>query len=284
MLLSTMDFIRLRGAMVDFFLIGAVKAGTTSMYRYLGQHPAIEMSRANWTRFFHVDGGGPDFDVLSAKHGPALRRESMGRFRLMCHAGVSRSFDSYLDQWDRSQEGMIRGEVAPTYMYDPYACERIRFRFPEARILIILREPVQRAISHFVMDLANNWVPEKDLLAALKREPWRVDEFWWGLRHYLRHGLYSRYLPRILEVFGRDRCRVLLYDDLVSSPDSFMDEVTDFLGVERIAFDLTRRHNQAPISKPALDASALASLHRFFRADVLRTQDIIGRDLGRWLK
>lgn len=270
--------------MVDFFVIGAVKAGTTSLHKYLEQHPAIEMSRAKWTRFFHVDEIHLDFEELSAKYGSALMRESQARFRMMCHAGIPRSFDRYLEQWDFSREGKVRGEISPTYMYDPHACDRIHARFPQAKILVVIRDPVQRAISHFVMDLANNWVPEKDLFMALRREPWRVDEFWWGLRHYLRHGLYSRYLGRILEVFGHDRCKILLYDDMLSSPGSFMNEITDFLGVERIEFDLTQRHNQAPTSKPVLDAKAQASLYRFFHADVLRTQEIIARDLGHWLK
>ena len=66
----------------SFIVLGAVKAGTTSLYNYLGQHPDIQMSSSNWPRYFHVADGAPDFDALASRFGNELREESEARFRI----------------------------------------------------------------------------------------------------------------------------------------------------------------------------------------------------------
>ncbi len=269
--------------MVDFFVLGAVKAGTTSLHNYLDQHPSIQMSRNKWTRFFHVDAGKPDFSALVQQYGSALANESLMRYRMICNARVPQDFTDYLQQWNDSHQEVIRGEISPTYMYDLKACEKIGSRFPHAKIILILRDPIQRAISHFVMDLTNRWVPEKSFADALRKEPWRVDEFWWGLRHYLRHGLYSRYIPKIQSIFDPKKIKIMLYDDLTTAPEKFLNELTDFLEIDRMRFDITERYNQALVSKPAVSSNMAVALTRFFRKDVIRVQNMINRDLGPWV-
>lgn len=269
--------------MADFFVLGAVKAGTTSLHSYLKQHPLIEMSRQKWTRFFHVDGGEPDFDAIARRYGTSLLKESLVRFRMICNVRVPRDFESYMQQWDGAREGIIRGEISPTYMYDYSACRQIQSRFPNAKIILILREPVRRAISHYVMDYANHWVPDREFLTALRREPWQADEFWWGLRHYLRHGLYSRSLNCVQSVFEPQKTKIMLYDDMLASPSAFLDEITDFLEVDRMKFDAAEWYNVAPADKPLLNAKTIESLENFFRPDILRIQSMIDRDLSRWL-
>jgi hypothetical protein len=268
--------------MIDFFIVGAVKAGTTSLHRYLAQHPSIEMSRVKWTRFFHVDGAEPDFRALAQRHGTELLAESVGRYRLMCHPRVPRTVAAYLDQWSKDPGKVLRGEAAPTYMYDEHACARIRARCPNAKIIMVLRMPIQRALSHFAMDLANNWVPERRFMDAVKAEPVQVDSFWWGLRHYLRHGFYARHLARARDTFGAKKLKVMLYDDMLSDPRAFMDEIVDFLGVKRFEFDLSKWHNSAPIEKPVLEQAELELLSRLYQPEVSRLQDMLGRDLHHW--
>ena len=269
--------------MVDFFIIGAVKAGTTSLHRYLAQHPSIEMSRVKWTRFFHVDGAEPDFRALAQRYGSELLAESVGRYRLMCNAGVPRTFEAYLDQWSKEPGKVLRGEAAPTYMYDEYACARIKVRCPNAKIIMILRTPIQRALSHYAMDLGNNWVPERRFIDAARAEPVRADSFWWGLRHYLRHGFYARYLSRARDTFGTDNLKLMFYDDMVSAPRAFMDEIVDFLGVDRFEFDLSKWHNSAPIAKPVLEKAELESLASLYQPEISQLQGMVGRDLRNWL-
>ncbi len=269
--------------MIDFFVLGAVKAGTTSLHNYLNQHPLIEMSRQKWTRFFHVDGQGPDFNEIARRHGTALLQESLLRFKMICNSRVPKNFESYIQQWDASRQGVIRGEISPTYMYDYQACQRIRARFPNAKIILILRDPLQRAISHYAMDHANHWTPDNDFQTALRKEPWQIDEFWWGLRHFLRHGLYSRSLAQVQSIFTPKQTKIMLYDDMLASPSAFLDEITDFLKVDRMKFDAGEWYNVAPESKPILDYQTGRSLSRFFEQDILLVQTMIDRDLGNWL-
>lgn len=268
--------------MTDFFIIGAVKAGTTSMYAYLSQSPQVAMSRVNWTRFFHVDGREPDLAALGQKYGGALLRESTARFRLMCHRGVPRSFEAYDAMWPARAPGSLRGEVAPTYMYDPYACQRIKTRFPQARIVVILREPVARALSHYVMDLARGWVPERNFEDAIAAEPVGTNEFWWGLRHYVRHGFYATHLRALQQIFDPGQLRIMIHDDLAASPEKFMQELTGWLGIKPWPIDLSKRHNEAPIAKPAVREEFQDRLRALYAPQMEQLRHMIGRDLPGW--
>ncbi len=75
----------------------------------------------------------------------------------------------------------------------------------------------------------------------------------------------------------------MLYDDMLASPSAFLDEITDFLKVDRMKFDAGEWYNVAPESKPILDYQTGRSLSRFFEQDILLVQTMIDRDLGNWL-
>lgn len=288
--------------MPDFMILGAVKAGTTSLYHYLGQHPGIQMSRDNWPRFFHVDGSEPDFERLADLYGSELLAESRHRFRLMCHSGVSRRFEEYESFWEPRDHLRLSGEVSPTYLHDPVVPARIKRRFPNIKVVVVLRQPVDRAYSHYVMDITRGWVPERNFFKALEHEPVAVDEFWWGLRHYIRHGMYAKRLHRIYEVFAPEQVRVFLYDDYLAAPENFMETLLDFLGVDsNFRVDMKKRHNQGliPVRRnqsdaggkpdlvlakpPKLSSEVRHQLTQRFRADILDLQDLIHRDLSPWL-
>jgi hypothetical protein len=116
--------------MPDFIVIGAVKAGTTSLHHYLGQHPGIQMSLQNWPRFFHVDNPSPDFDKLKAKYGNSLLSESLWRYKLMCHPGIPKTFNAYKQMWPKHKKDQSHGEVSPTYLYDASVPAKIPNRLP----------------------------------------------------------------------------------------------------------------------------------------------------------
>ena len=288
--------------MPDFIVIGAVKAGTTSLYHYLGQHPEIRMSRENWPRFFHVEGGEPDFDRLEATYGKALLAESQRRYRLMCHPGVPRTLEAYEAMWPAEDRPRLRGEVSPTYLHDAAVPERVRRRFPDVRLIAVLRQPAARAYSHYVMDVTKGWLPRENFADTLKREPVGVDEFWWGLRHCYRHGLYARSVARWIEIFGPRQMKICLYDDLAANPGQFVRDLFDFIGVDPDgAVDVRSRYNQslmpAPgpgkgegeggpatfVKAPPLQAEAHRLLTDLFRPEIMRLQELIGRDLSVWL-
>jgi hypothetical protein len=110
----------------------------------------------------------------------------------------------------------------------------------------------------------------------------RADSFWWGLRHYLRHGLYAAHVARLRRVFGAGQLQVMFYDDLCADPRAFMAGIVRFLGLAPYEFDLGTRHNSAPGGKPALGAEDRAALAKLYAPEIDRLERETGRDLRHW--
>ncbi|NKB33208.1 MAG: hypothetical protein GKR91_08925 [Pseudomonadales bacterium] len=286
-------------AMPDFIVIGAVKAGTTSLYHYLGQHPAIQMSSVNWTRFFHVDGDPPDFKTKEKTYGTELLQSSVNRYKNMCNPRIPTSIEDYLSLWNSETEGHCLGEVSPTYLHDPAVAPRIHARFPKIKLIAVLRHPVDRAYSHFVMDAREGWEKEMDFRKVIANEPYQIDDFWWGKRHYLRHGLYSSRIAEYLQLFSRDQLLVLRYDELNSQPEQFFEKLFEFLGVDKKhEVDTSIKHNAGLLRyrkqgedknklykfrAPELPSKFRSELTNFYREDIVKLQSLFGMDLSDWL-
>lgn len=275
--------------MPDFIIVGAAKAATTSLHHYLQQHPEIVMSRDRWTRYFHVEAGLPNFDAMAKKFGMANKDESERRYRMMCHAGIPHTFEAYLAQWPVDIVGVKLGESSPTYMYQRRALDRIHARFPEVKIVVVLRQPVDRAYSHFLMDLKRGWIKDRSFQEAISMEPTSVPYFWWGMRQYFRQSIYSPRLRYMLDVFGRDQVKVLRYDDLVHDPDGYFRELFQFLGVDSsFTIDSSVRHNEAgspgnmPEDVPPLAPEFRSFLLGKYQPDIEGVQQLLGWDLSEW--
>ena len=283
--------------MPDFIIVGAAKAATTSLHHYLGQHPQVQMSRDRWTRFFHIDGGRPDFDQLEQDFGSRLRRESEWRFQMMCHSKIPHNFEDYQRQWAEDAAGEIYGESSPTYLYHPRAIVRIHERFPAVKIIIILRQPADRAYSHFIMDIKTGWIQDRSFIQALQREPIAVNDFWWGARHYFRQSIYAPRVAQLLQQFGREKVKILLYDDILAAPESVLRDIFHFIDVDgEYPVDVSERHNEGILEKKAGDGSGTTrfrptplspglrrALTAKYRDDIARLEPLIDRDLGAWL-
>lgn len=241
----------------SFIVLGAVKAGTTSLYNYLGQHPEIQMSSSNWPRYFHVADGAPDFEEMSSRFGNELRAESEDRFHMMCPPSVPRNIGDFESMWPHD-DGLVRGEVSPTYLHDAAVCERIAERIPDARLIAVLRNPVDRAYSHFVMDRRRGWETIEDFDDALDAEPRQVEEFWWGRGQYVRHGLYANTIRRYQETFPRDQLKIMFYDDLIADSDAYMREMLEFIGVDpEFRVDTSTRHHKGLVKGQSLKSRLL---------------------------
>ena len=243
----------------SFIILGAVKAGTTSLYNYLGQHPDIQMSSSNWPRYFHVANGAPDFDALASRYGDDLRAESEDRFHMMCPPSVPRDINDYAAMWTYD-DSRVMGEISPTYLHDADVCTRIAERIPNARLIAVLRNPVERAYSHFVMDRRRGWEPIPDFDDALAAEPTEVEEFWWGRGQYMRHGMYASSIKQYQEAFPRDQLKIMFYDDLIADPGSYLREMFEFIGVDpEIQIDTSTRHHKGLVKSASLKSRLLCA-------------------------
>jgi len=208
----------------DFLIVGAQRSGTTTLYRALEPHPAVEFPR--FTKGVHW------FDVEYHRP-PAWYRSNF-------------ALRATLDRRARAAgEPVVVGEAAPYYAFHPFVPGRIAERLPDAKLVMILRDPVTRAWSQFHHERARGWEPLDDFEAALEAEAARLDGAESVLagrpgRHlahqhqsYVARGRYAEQIERLWSAVGRDRTLVLYTDDLERDPGSTLDRLHDFLGVSR---------------------------------------------------
>ncbi|MFB3737376.1 MAG: sulfotransferase [Candidatus Velamenicoccus archaeovorus] len=288
----------------NFVMIGAAKAGTTALYWYLTEHPQVFMSPMKETNFFAygLDERG---DLLYGD--PDL------------HTFPVRTLEEYAALFGGAGDAVAVGEISPIYLECPQAAARMHELVPHARILCILRHPVDRAYSDYQMYLRSRGRrldPARDL----------TPEATWARpdSHWMQIGRYHDALARYVERFPRERIHVFLFDDLRRDARGFVQDVYRSLGVDptfvpdletphnvggmpknrlverllmskrlktmvqplvpRRAADLARRIRTRNLRRaPTLPSALRAELTARFRDDIERTAQLIGRDLGHWL-
>jgi hypothetical protein len=231
-----------------FLIVGAAKSGTTSLYHYLSQHPDIYMppnKEPHWfSRLPYVPG--------RASH-------------------PVNSVEEYLDLFKGRDKESAIGEASPSYLWDEKAPYRIKEAIPQAKIIAILRHPVERAYSHYMMDVR---MDKQDLpfMEALKRD-YHAEKKGWGVSdQYIDLGFYAEQVQRYLKLFDRTQIKVFLYDDLRKNPKALLRSALEFLEVDpeytaTIRTDV--QYNKSLSPKNRLAKMALRS--RFFRSQQFRT-------------
>jgi hypothetical protein len=295
----------------NFLVIGAAKSGTTSLYRYLKQHPQVYMSPVKEPHFFTHEGERPNFRGPGDEWMNTTFVYRLGDYRKL-FAGVS-------------DEKAI-GEASTWYLGNPKAPDRIRHYIPEAKLIAILRNPVDRAYSAYLhlVRIGQEWL---DFARALREEEARIKANWNGIWHYKRGGFYYLRLKRYYDTFGREQIRVYLYEDLKEDPvgttqsifrflevdDAFVPDTSHKLNVSSIprsrvlqAFVrkpnplkgalkpfvpkglrrrvMTNLHDRNLTKPPPMPEDIRGELTEAYREDVLRLQELTGRDLSKWLE
>lgn len=257
----------------NFFIIGAAKAGTTSLYRYLEQHPQIYMSPIKEPNFFALEGQPLDFrgpdDRLYIEQFSVTERER------------------YEALFEASGPEPVRGEASALYLYSPQAPARIYRDVPDAKIVAVLRHPVDRAYSAFLHLLRDAREPLPSFEAALGAEEARVRGGWEHLWHLRGMGFYGEQLGRYYRCFGRERIRVYLYEELQREPEGVIADILSFLGVDPgFKPDRSVRHNEPGMpseARPSVPPEVRRRLLAGYRNDIAYLQGLIQKDLGGWL-
>ncbi|QIZ72968.1 sulfotransferase family protein [Oxynema aestuarii] len=216
--------------MPNFLIIGAAKAGTTALYAYLKQHPEIYMSPVKEPNFFAFEGKQPDYI------GPGA-----------AEAGTNHSIVNLEDYQALfsgvSQEKAI-GEASTMYLYIPETANRINHYIPDAKLIAILRNPIDRAYSHFLhlRRDGREWIG--DFLEACQQEEDRINKHWSPAWHYKHVGLYYQQLQHYFEICDRKQIKVLLYEDWKQQPEATIEDIFSFLGVDpQFKPDMSVKHN-----------------------------------------
>jgi hypothetical protein len=237
-------------ALPQFFLIGAPKAGTSALHAALAQHPQLYLSPVKEPKFFLCDGAPP---APEGQRGPGDAHSAK--------EWVWRR-DRYEDLFSAAPAGALRGESTPFYLYDRAAHRRIAERVPDARLVAIIRDPVDRAYSNWMHLWSDGLEPVSDFAEAWALEDERVAAGYAPFWHYRRLGLYGEQLADLRSVFDPAQIHVLRYRDLVDEPETSLGRIAEFLGVEPVPLAPPAPENVKPFVAGSVRNRALAQIVR----------------------
>jgi Sulfotransferase domain len=244
---------------LDFFICGVQKGGTTALDSFLREHPAVQMAKIKEVHFFDDESHpweAPEYAKLHAF-------------------------------FDFSSLAKRRGEATPIYSYWPNSMERLRAYNPAARLILLLRHPVLRALSHWRMETTRGreTLPFGEAIRPAARERVRLAP---GGIHsvfsYVERGFYARQIERIMTLFPADQLLVLRTDALWNNPAHTLAKVQSFLDIKNV-LRAERRYivpaesdHSTPLHRE--DADYLLAL---YADDIRKTQHLTGVNLEDWL-
>jgi hypothetical protein len=201
----------------QFLIIGAARSGTTALYQYLAEHPRLFLTEPKEPHYFALAGTTPAFT------GPG-DRQTINRLAVPDR-------DAYLRLYADARPDQVRGEASVSTMYHPEAVSRVREMVPDARLVCILRDPVDRAFSAYGFMRTRGFEPCATFEEALADEPRRIAEGWHHIWHYTAMSRYGEQLRHLLEVFPREQLLLLRHEDLSADPDAVLARVYEHVGV-----------------------------------------------------
>ena len=290
--------------MPNFLIVGAAKAGTTSLYDYLRQHPDIFMPEWKELSFFIGDSCGPLHRVRKPSH--------------------------YDKVFSGAKQHKAIGEASTSYLYDIAAPAIIKSKLGAIKILIILRDPVAMSYSLYNHQSRKEGETITDFEAALAAEVKRLNDpafkkkcyGWHANYYYFQRGLYCEQVQRYLDTFGKDHVKIFLFDELAGDAVRVVREAYRFLDVDDSYVPEIMVHNPAGgiISIPRfwqdaglfiktfqyvfskniikkiphllrnigrkppgpLNPDTEQNLRRKFHDDICRLEQLVGKDLSAW--
>lgn len=295
----------------NFFIVGAAKSGTTSLYEYLKASPGVFMSPVKEPHYF------------TSELGPASK-----------FYYCVRAEDEYLRLFKNSRFFQASGEASPSYLWDEQVPQKIHSTCPDARIIIMLRNPIDRAYSHYLMDLRYGWEKHVSFYDAIISDYNSRTKGWWFSHLYVELGQYYSQVKRYIDTFGIHRVKIIIFEqDFVRNPSEATSDIIKFLDIKsavpqavfnkkymsrpsekfllpksRYAWNLIRfigkirNKNKAAFSvsrsishdkqeqllemlflkkgeKPKMNMDAIAFLKKIYKEDVEKLQILIGRQL-----
>ena len=250
----------------DMIIVGAQKCGTTSLTAFLAQHPEVRSSFFKEVHYFD--------DGVNASRNSYEKGENWYR--------------AHFPLRERSASPPVVFEATPMYLFHPFAAERIQKLLPTAKIVIIVRNPTDRAISHYrhSKQRGHESLPILDALqaeegrigAALDKQEFRNDD----VRHfsYKARGLYADQIRRYQALFPSDNLSIISSDDLFDAPHETLGKLFGFLGVRP---DITIRDTD-PRNVSAATGEDLQEvrdyLDSYFHDPNLALYSLLGRDFG----
>jgi len=202
----------------NMFLIGAPRCGTTSLYHYLKQHPDIFLPSRKELHYF-------SYPEVSDTY-----------YRVDFITDIK----TYLDFYSLAKDEKILGDISPSYLHYYKSAERIKAFNPDAKIVIILRNPIERAISHYLLDVRQGYQKNQFILCKYLDKTEKNRLFY---KEYIEVGMYASKVKHFFDVFGRESVCVLLFDELANNPIQVLYKLFKFFEIPNVKIDVTKKYN-----------------------------------------
>jgi len=242
-----------------FFIIGAQRSGTTLLYHLLDKHPQISMAKP-------------------------IRPEPKFFLQITPQTNIQ----DYLNNYHPTQNTDIRayGEKSTSYYEKPKVAARIAQYFPEAKIIMLLRNPVERAISNYFFTRQHGLetrtleevfiqkIPAPSIPKNISVSPF----------DYIKRGCYTQYLPIYIEKFGRNKVKTLIFDNFIANPQNDLNHIFDFFEINQqdiqIPFEGQNASNKTQVILPEV----MEQLNNYYSSEINQLEHLINTDLSIWKK
>ena len=212
----------------SFYVLGAAKSGTTAVWSWLRTHPQVFLPEVKEPGYFAFAGGRAEPDV--------------GHFDPDYTSTITTTPGAYQSLYEGSA-GLVSGDVSPVYLASPHAAERIHAARPDARLVIILRDPVKRAFSQYCHHRRDGLDPITSFDDALAAEPDRAEAGWSWAHRYAELGDYASQIQRYTDRFPKAQILFLEFDQLRADPQSCWYALCRHIGVSVIPMPKNERVN-----------------------------------------
>ncbi len=242
---------------VGFIVVGTQKAGTSSLHHYLKNHPEIGLAKMKEVHFFDRE--------INFKQTP--------------------DYNIYLKQFDFNQQKKIYGELTPIYMYWKESCSRIWNYNPDIKLIFILRNPIERAFSHWNMEF-DRGNEKHDFHYCIRNEQLRLKNGSLQQRRivsYCDRGFYAEQIRRFKNRFDEEQLLFIKYEDYVDYQEKILNEIFDFLEVDcaKFSFEPARIHNRFKHSN--LNNEDRVYLKDLFASNIQEVEQLLQWDCNDWL-
>lgn len=218
------------------FIVGAAKSGTTALYYLLNQHPGVCTPVVKEPNYFCNIGNSSD--PVHPGNGPGDEGTVW-----------TKSLEKYHKLYDPQKQHSLKLDSSVSYLYSTTAASQIADYDPESKIIMVLRNPVERAFSHY-KHLLRDGRETASFEEALSREEERIQKGWEFSWHLTNMGMYSDQIQRYFDHFDRDQIRIFLFEDIKEDIASVVHEITSFVELESYDYDLEQQsHNESGLAR-----------------------------------
>lgn len=246
---------------IDFIVIGVQKAGTSALYHYLRQHPEIAMGDIKELHFFDND------KYFENKYV---------------------DYNTYHKHFVLGEENKRHGEITPSYIYWNKSINRIQKYNPKIKLITILRNPIDRAYSHWNMSVIKNNESRPFLECIIDQ----IAQIISNIHNqnfpnsYIERGLYYKQIERVLSNFPRHQTLFIKYEDFLKEQEKCVNQLISFLGIEsnNETFNFSIKQIFKIDYSQKMSNQERKVLQTFYREDIKKVEMILGMDLRDWLK